>query len=137
MNEWAISAQLIGLGHRISGAAGLRCCRCGRTFYDIRENDLTCEPRVINVKDYPDGLPPNTVRVGRPGPWGNPYPVRTNREGGTKGFSRRDAIDLFRKYAIERLRREPDWLVPLKGKILACHCAPLACHADVLIDLGA
>jgi hypothetical protein len=46
-------------------------------------------------------------------------------------------IALFRSYAIRRLEREPDWLKPLKGKLLACSCEPLACHAEVLIELGA
>ena len=49
----------------------------------------------------------------------------------------RDAvIDAFREYAIERLKREPQWLEPLRGKDLVCWCAPARCHADVLMDLA-
>lgn len=73
-------------------------------------------------------LPDDVVRVDRPTAWGNPI-----RIGATT--SRAEAIRQFRLYAIDRLVREPAWLDPLGGKRLACHCAPLACHGDVLVEL--
>lgn len=85
------------------------------------------DPRVLNIRDFPKGLPPDAVRVCRPGPWGNPYYGSI--------FGREDAIAGFRSYAASRARTEPDWLEPLRGKRLACWCAPLACHAEVLLEL--
>jgi len=45
---------------------------------------------------------------------------------------------LFRRYAEERLQREPEWLDPLRGRDLACWCRRLdeLCHADVLLELA-
>jgi len=74
------------------------------------------------------GMPENTIYVGRPSRWGNPYPVLT--------YGRQGSVERFRKYALDRLDREPDWLDPLYGKDLACWCPlNLLCHADVLLEL--
>ena len=86
------------------------------------------DPRLLNVHDHPGGLPSNTVRIGRPSIWGNPWNITDRR-------TRRSTIALFRTYAIDRLRREPNWLEPLRDKNLACYCAPLPCHGDVLLEL--
>ncbi len=45
-------------------------------------------------------------------------------------------IHKFIKYAFERLELEPNWLIPLENKSLVCFCAPLACHADMLVELS-
>lgn len=81
-------------------------------------------------------MPPNAVYVGRPTEWGNPYKAPP--------LSRAAAIDLFRKWMVDR-----PWLTParirehLGGKDLACWC-PLVendgnrvhCHADVLLEIA-
>lgn len=94
-------------------------------------------------------MPPNTVSVTRPGPWGNPFSVAPSakpgvRVGGASGYiavpSAADAVDCFREMmtadgeTAEKLRS----LLPnLRGKNLACFC-PLdqPCHADVLLELA-
>jgi hypothetical protein len=78
-------------------------------------------------------MPENTVYVGRPTKWGNPYLVN---EG---GFTRQAATELFRKFidrcggytGLDPIREE------LRGKDLACWC-PLdqPCHADVLLEIA-
>lgn len=82
---------------------------------------------VLNVHDYPKGLPAGTIRIGRPSMWGNPFTAERH--------GRERAIQLFRVYAIDRMRRQPGWLEPLRGKDLACFCSPLACHGDVILEL--
>ena len=74
-------------------------------------------------------MPLNAIYVGRPSRWANPFRIGVDGD-------REAVIRKFREYAVERLRRESDWLEPLRGKDLACWC-PLdkACHADVLIAL--
>lgn len=75
-------------------------------------------------------MPPNTVKVTRPGPWGNPFKVQP---GETNYF----VVSCFRDYVREnpefaaRIRKE------LRGKNLACFC-PLDrdCHADVLLEIA-
>ena len=90
-------------------------------------------------------MPDNTVYVGRPGSFGNPFAV-----GETKWIHRdsdgvvhiitpetsQDAVDSFREYyANNPLMNEG--VRGLAGKNLACWC-PLdqPCHADVLLELA-
>jgi len=82
-------------------------------------------PRVVKINDNI----PSAVRVDRQGPWGNPFVL------GQDG-NRDQVCDLFRVYAEWRLTIQPDWLLPLKGKDLACWCAPQRCHADTLLKLA-
>jgi hypothetical protein len=91
-------------------------------------------------------MPPNTVKVTRPGPYGNPF-VIGERPG--LGFSQyhcgevkdaAQAVALFRRALLGVLLvndASVDVLVKLRGKNLACWC-PLdqPCHADVLLDLA-
>jgi hypothetical protein len=61
----------------------------------------------------------------------------------TKAEAVRRCISTFRESLEERLKGEPDFLVPLRGKNLACWCPltdkegkPVPCHADVLLELA-
>jgi len=84
-------------------------------------------------------MPPNTVRVCRPGKFGNPFNV-------TKDRTQAEAVAAFRIWLtvdgctaniIERKRKILDSLHELRGKNLACWCREdQACHADVLLDLA-
>lgn len=87
-------------------------------------------------------LPPDVVRVDRPSPWGNPYRIGrwdVEEDGRPRSVvvDRDLALELFRGHAVQRLAADPLWLRPLNGKRLACWCAPLPCHADILVELGA
>lgn len=79
--------------------------------------------QVLNKKR--DGMPPGSIYIGRGSPWGNPYVI--GRDG-----SREDVVFKFERYARERLRTDPDWLLPLHGKDLVCFCSPELCHGDIL-----
>jgi len=72
-------------------------------------------------------MPPNTVYVGRPTRWGNPYSL-------TDGLSRDECIRNYEVWLTFELVDRPDLLEPLRDKDLACWC-PLnkPCHADVLL----
>ncbi len=99
-------------------------------------------------------MPPNTVYVGRPTVFGNPftgspYMTRASRPEGSirlyKMFIRKRWMDLFRTgcryeflaYLKERRVRLDQQLGHLRGKNLACWC-PLdqPCHADVLLEIA-
>jgi hypothetical protein len=100
------------------------------------------DPRVVNLRDLHVSsatsarskimLPVGVAKVDRSTPYGNPYPI-------TAELSRADSLFAYRRWLWRRLRAEPDYLEPLRGKRLACWCVPLACHAEVilaLLDLG-
>lgn len=79
---------------------------------------------------------PYDVYIGRGSKWGNPY---SHKEGTAAKWvvdTREDAIRLYEEW----LRSQPDLVAAakkeLKGKVLGCWCAPLACHGDVLIKIA-
>lgn len=70
---------------------------------------------------------PYDVYIGRPSKWGNPFTIGKH---GTRA-------EVVTKYE-EWIRQQPELLSALselKGKTIACWCAPQACHGDVLIKL--
>jgi hypothetical protein len=73
-------------------------------------------------------MPENTVYVGRPTKWGNPFSVSAS-------MSRWTAVNEFRR-TITRTKTSRDF-AELRGKNLACWC-PLdqPCHADVLLEIA-
>lgn len=80
-------------------------------------------------------MPPNTVYVGRPSQWGNPF---------YRGHHCSNAAEAVEKYkATKAISFLPNGWFPdvarteLCGKNLACWC-PLdqPCHADVLLELA-
>ncbi len=78
--------------------------------------------RTVHINQVKDWQ--NTVRVDRHTKWGNPFVI--GRDG-----DRDEVIALYRTY----LWNNPELmgaLNELKGKDLACWCAPRKCHADVL-----
>jgi hypothetical protein len=93
--------------------------------------------RVVNIKDGE----PYDVYIGRYMParrsptgerlerskWANPFHV--GRDG-----SREESIAKYR----DLLEQRPTLLaqiLELDGKVLGCHCKPLPCHGDVLVEL--
>lgn len=83
-------------------------------------------PKVLNMSCGPgDG---SAIRVDRYTRWGNPFRVDVD---GTRE-------EVIAKYA-EWIQTQPDLLARLENlhrRDLACWCAPLACHADILLELA-
>jgi len=71
-------------------------------------------------------MPTNTVKVTRPGAWGN-------YAGSTRADFERDLAEMpnaDRAFYLDKVKE-------LRGKNLACWCKPgAACHADVLLELA-
>ncbi len=68
------------------------------------------------------------VYIGRPSKWGNPFII------GKDG----DRAEVVKKYR-EWILNQPELMASLPeltGMVLACWCAPLACHGDVLLELA-
>jgi hypothetical protein len=88
-------------------------------------------------------MPPNTVYVGRPSRWGNPWTIEGAREAGFTGCGTdlaRMCVGMFRNGVIKGLPVVSDIVGNihlLRGKNLACWC-PLdsPCHADVLLEMA-
>jgi hypothetical protein len=75
-------------------------------------------------------MPPNTVKVTRPGKWGNPY--RTDNA--------MNSVEAFQQWidlSVEGARLAHEAETELRGKNLACWCAlDRPCHADVLLRIA-
>jgi hypothetical protein len=100
---------------------------------------------LINLRDLPRRnpksarsyiLPPNTVLIDRRSRWGNPYRIgmMSNDPDGAMPYCREDVMFLYRHYLRDRLRDNPLFLEPLRGKTLACWCPPEPCHGDVILE---
>ena len=81
-------------------------------------------------------MPPNTIYVGRPTKWGNPYYIYHD---GVTSFEQAVALYSMRlksKAILDGAKFELD-LRELRGKNLCCWC-PLdrECHASVLLELA-
>jgi uncharacterized protein DUF4326 len=91
-------------------------------------------------------MPENTVKVARPGPWGNPFIVNPKVRAGAKAGAiyfalptLEEAIACYREmvecdeWADMRERAASE----LRGKHLACWC-PIGspCHADILLEIA-
>lgn len=80
-------------------------------------------------------MPPNTVKVCRPGFWGNPYKVA--KPGGRREYAL--AVRQYREMMLVVFALKPKSMITdlltLRGKNLACWC-PLdkPCHADLLLE---
>jgi hypothetical protein len=77
--------------------------------------------------------------------FGNPFTHKQGTQAAVVVGSRAEAIQAFRDWLagvayqeIEPERRQAilDAITTLKGKVLGCWCAPLACHGDVLAELA-
>ena len=87
---------------------------------------MTSPPRVLNKRR--DKIPPDAILVDRTTKWGNPFPV-------SKLIPRAMAISLHQGY----MKNNPtlySQLEELRGKDLVYWCAPLPCHADILLELA-
>ena len=84
-------------------------------------------PKVLNVKDVQE-FNQDMIYIGRPSKWGNPFIIG-------KDGNRKEVIQKYQEFVknnnlITEIKKE------LKGKNLVCHCAPLKCHGDVLLQIA-
>lgn len=113
-------------------------------------HDSTKSPiRVQRQRSAGWRMPANTVYVGRPTIFGNPWKVgepRDQRQPNGKLVTAQEAVDMYR-FSMCAVDGRPGIytnfegserdLNPLRGKNLACWCAlDQPCHADVLLELA-
>jgi hypothetical protein len=89
-------------------------------------------------------MPPNTVYVGRPSKWGNPYAVGKLSDDAKYPVTAAQAVAFYDRWlhtpgtqggAGARYRLQA--MVELHGKNLCCWCPPnQPCHADVLLEIA-
>ena len=94
-------------------------------------------PRVWSMRKGAPTPPPGAVRVDRTSVFGNPHFMMPSARKLSLEQQRAHIEATFGAYLrrhpdlIERVRRE------LAGKDLVCWCAPLPCHADILLRVAA
>jgi hypothetical protein len=81
----------------------------------------------ININDWDSADGRDIEYIGRPSDWGNPFKI--GRDG-----NRAECIKKYRDY-IDGRKDLLKKIHELKGKALACHCKPMACHGDVLVEI--
>lgn len=93
-------------------------------------------------------MPPNTVYVGRPSKWENPFPIDENCDRAEAirrfkvhlasyfGWVERATAMAFYPLPVKSTEFE-EWIKPLRGKNLACWCrTDEECHADFLLKIA-
>lgn len=88
-------------------------------------------PQVFNRRHK--DAPPEAVYVGRPTKWGNPFRVK---RGIDPEMDHETAVRAYREWLFAQPLLVAAVLKELAGKDLVCWCAPLPCHADVLLRLA-
>ena len=97
-------------------------------------------PLVLNKRT--DAIPPDAVYVGRPSKWGNPWRVGEQHPEDKHSLTREEVVRFYRNALPMMLTAKDENgkvildLNELRGKDLVCWCAPLPCHADVLLELA-
>ena len=81
-------------------------------------------------------MPPNTVKVCRPGTWGNPFHWQDCADALGEVEAKYDAVRAYARWIAEN--KTLTKLIPtLRGKNLACWCKQSEpCHAAVLLRLA-
>ena len=85
-------------------------------------------PRVWNKRD--PNVPAGAVYVGRPTKWGNPFKIDAEHPREQVIAQYRDWLG-YNALALQLAAKRE-----LRGKDLVCWCAPLPCHADVLLEIA-
>ena len=95
-------------------------------------------PQVLN-KHWSKPLP-NSVYIGRPSKWGNPFSHKDDTKAKYKVKTRDEAVEAFEKLINKLMENNPqlreDIIRELGGKNLVCWCAPARCHGDVLLKIA-
>ena len=96
-------------------------------------------PRVLNLRDLRDGVPDGAIYCGKPmrrqrlsgSPFANPFKLGRK----ATDTERAESIACYERW----LMMQPALLAQLHtlaGRDLACWCAPLPCHCDVLVRMA-
>ena len=81
-------------------------------------------------------MPENTIYVGRPSKWGNPFRIDEFSDAARCVETYREWLSGRRSAAVKPPPMD-EIKDQLAGKNLACWCAPGApCHADVLLEVA-
>lgn len=91
-------------------------------------------PRVYNKRA--GNVPKGAVYVGRPSKWGNPYSHHPGKYVRQKVRTREEAVTQFAALVAANPDFRAEIKRELRGKDLVCWCAPLACHADILLEIA-
>ena len=97
-------------------------------------------PKVLNKRT--NIIPKDTIYVGRPSKWGNPMTITELKRlfpNDTSLELQEKAVSWFREYITTPFGRPAELMAQiseLKGKDLVCWCAPLPCHAGILLELA-
>lgn len=106
----------------------------GESFNNLIEDAKTTgiKSRIINAEITKvanvDKGDRHDVYIGRGSSWGNPYAIGFDGD--------RDEVIRKYKYDFDRgfLKSSKEDALKLKGKVLGCHCKPMACHGDVIAN---
>ena len=86
-------------------------------------------PKVLNKKVATKNDLLNSVYIGRPSKWGNPFVIG-------KDGDRATVIRKHKEWFFSQPSLVASAKTELRGKNLVCFCAPFACHGDLLCEIA-
>ncbi len=86
-------------------------------------------PRVINKYKDEFSYSSDTVYIGRPSKWGNPFQIGVDGDRDT-------VVEKYKNYLLGNQSLLSAVKAELKGKNLVCFCSPKPCHGDVLLEIA-
>jgi Domain of unknown function (DUF4326) len=92
------------------------------------------QPRVFNKRALKGPLP-NSVYIGRPSKWGNPFSHKAGTLAQHRVETVDDAVKAYEAWVVQQAELMAA-LRQLRGKHLICWCAPGPCHGNVLLKLA-
>lgn len=88
-------------------------------------------PKVVNIN-----FDKCEVYVGRGSKWGNPFSHIPNSAAPFPVDSREDAIRAYKDWLLNQPELVEAAKKELKDKVLGCHCKPMECHGDILLEIA-
>lgn len=83
------------------------------------------DTRIVNMTTTPCEVP-----IDRSGPFGNPFPLRSESD-------RAAVLEKYRAYFHKRVESDPEFrrrVLALRGRVLGCWCSPKLCHGTIIVE---
>jgi hypothetical protein len=102
----------------------------GPVWMGVLEQLRAMPPKVLNIRIH--GKPQNSVFVGRPSKWGNPFTWKPETLA-EYVVPKDEVISAYESWLKKQKRLLKEAKIELRGRDLVCFCKPSPCHADILI----
>ena len=95
---------------------------------DLRPSDWEDRTDFVYIGRYPPKTVTQATHVLSSKKWSNPFEQ--------SAYSRPQAVEKYKNHLLGQPELMNSLSEELRGKNLVCHCAPLRCHGEMLLDMA-